>query len=414
LTEKQKQLFRQSHYATIDLQRRKHNEYDHEEVAKNETCLCIVHIYKLCRGSMVALYKLLERGMNMFRVLKMGSAFVGIIVGAGFASGQEILQYFTSFGYLGTIGAIVSTILFAYLGMTLTKVGSRMQTLSHKEAIYTISGRWLGLIVDAILVFTLFGVGVVMVAGAGSLLNQQFGLPVFLGSLILIVLMIITMLLQVNKVIGVIGSITPFLILAVVAAAIYSLFTMDTSFAELEPTALKQESEFGHWLIAAINYASFNIAVGAGMSIVMGAAEKNERIASLGGLVGGILIGVLIMLSHLAIFSLVDVVAAYDMPLLKIVDQIGPGLGIIFSIILFGMIFNTGVSMFYGFVVRFNDPGTTKFVVWSFIVSIAGFIASFVGFTDLVAKFYSLIGYLGVFLILALIYAPFKLKKMGK
>lgn len=350
----------------------------------------------------------------MFRVLKMGSAFVGIIVGAGFASGQEILQYFTSFGYLGTIGAIVSTILFAYLGMTLTKVGSRLQTLSHKEAIYTISGRWLGLIVDAILVFTLFGVGVVMVAGAGSLLNQQFGLPVFLGSLILIVLMIITMLLQVNKVIGVIGSITPFLILAVVAAAIYSLFTMDTSFAELEPTALKQESEFGHWLIAAINYASFNIAVGAGMSIVMGAAEKDERIASLGGLVGGILIGVLIMLSHLAIFSQVDVVAAYDMPLLKIVDQIGPGLGIIFSIILFGMIFNTGVSMFYGFVVRFNDPGTTKFVVWTFIVSIAGFIASFVGFTDLVAKFYSLIGYLGVFLILALIYAPFKLKKMGK
>src|SRR5699024_7448852 len=252
----------------------------------------------------------IERGMNMFRVLKMGSAFVGIIVGAGFASGQEILQYFTSFGYLGTIGAIVSTILFAYLGMTLTKVGSRLQTLSHKEAIYTISGRWLGLIVDAILVFTLFGV--VMVAGAGSLLNQQFGLPVFLGSLILIVLMIITMLLQVNKVIGVIGSITPFLILAVVAAAIYSLFTMDTSFAELEPTALKQESEFGHWLIAAINYASFNIAVGAGMSIVMGAAEKNERIASLGGLVGGILIGVLIMLSHLAIFSQVDVVAAYD------------------------------------------------------------------------------------------------------
>ena len=350
----------------------------------------------------------------MFRVLKMGSAFVGIIVGAGFASGQEILQYFTSFGYLGTIGAIVSTILFAYLGMTLTKVGSRLQTLSHKEAIYTISGRWLGLIVDAILVFTLFGVGVVMVAGAGSLLNQQFGLPVFLGSLILIVLMIITMLLQVNKVIGVIGSITPFLILAVVAAAVYSLFTMDTSFAELEPIALKQESEFGHWLIAAINYASFNIAVGAGMSIVMGAAEKNERIASLGGLVGGLIIGVLIILSHLAIFSQVDVVAAYDMPLLKIVDQIGPGLGIIFSIILFGMIFNTGVSMFYGFVVRFSQPGTTNFVIWTFIVSITGFIASFVGFTDLVAKFYSLIGYLGVFLILALIYAPFKLKKIEK
>src|SRR5699024_10798688 len=141
--------------------------------------------------------------MNMFRVLKMGSAFVGIIVGAGFASGQEILQYFTSFGYLGTIGAIVSTILFAYLGMTLTKVGSRLQTLSHKEAIYTISGRWLGLLVDAIPVFTLFGVGVVMVAGAGSLLNQQFSFGGSFGCLILIIIQIITMLLSSEKEIGV-------------------------------------------------------------------------------------------------------------------------------------------------------------------------------------------------------------------
>lgn len=352
--------------------------------------------------------------MNMFRVLKIGSAFVGIIVGAGFASGQEILQYFTSFGYMGMVAALISTILFAYLGMTLTKIGSRLQTLSHKEAIYTISGRYLGVIVDAILIFTLFGVGVVMIAGAGSLLNQQFGLPVFAGSLIMVVLVMVTMLLQVNKVIGVIGSITPLLILAVIVAAVYALSTMDTSFAELNPIAKEQESEFSHWLIAAINYASFNIAVGAGMSIVMGAAEKDERIASLGGLVGGLMIGFLIILSHLAIFSKVDVVAAYDMPLLKIVDEIGPGLGIVFSLVLFGMIFNTAVSMFYGFVARFTVLESRSFIVGTVVTGILGFIASFVGFTDLVAKFYSLIGYLGVFLILALIYAPFKLKKIGK
>jgi len=350
----------------------------------------------------------------MFRVLKIGSAFVGIIVGAGFASGQEILQYFTSFGYIGTLAAVVSMILFAYLGMSLTKIGSRLQAISHRDTIYTISGRWLGLIVDAVLVFTLFGVGVVMIAGAGSLLNQQFGLPLFAGSLIMIILVMLTMLLQVNKVIGVIGSITPFLILAVVVAAIFSLITMDASFSELNPIAKQQDSEFTNWFVAGVNYASFNIAVGAGMSIVMGGAEKDERIAALGGLVGGLLIGVLIILSHLAIFSQVDVVAAYDMPLLKIVDQIGPGLGIIFSFVLFGMIFNTAVSMFYGFVARFYTPETKSFVTATIVTGIIGFIASFIGFTDLVAKFYSLIGYLGLFLIIALIIAPFRLKKLGK
>src|SRR5690625_2552953 len=130
----------------------------------------------------------------MFRILKIGSAFIGVIVGAGFASGQEIIQYFTSFGYIGTIAAIVATGLFAYLGMTLTKLGSRLKADSHKVAIYEISGRYLGFIVDAIIVFTLFGVGVVMIAGAGSTLNQQFGLPVFVGSIIMTVIVALAMM----------------------------------------------------------------------------------------------------------------------------------------------------------------------------------------------------------------------------
>src|SRR5690625_2137879 len=165
----------------------------------------------------------------MFRILKIGSAFIGIIVGAGFASGQEILQYFTSFGHLGTLAAVLSTALFAYMGMTLTRLGSRMQTTNHKDAIYKISGRLLGVIVDAIIVFTLFGVGVVMIAGAGSIGNQQFGLPAYLGSALLVILVIFTMMMNVEKVVGVIGSITPFLILAVIGISVYSLFTMDLS-----------------------------------------------------------------------------------------------------------------------------------------------------------------------------------------
>ena len=57
----------------------------------------------------------------MKKILKMGSAFIGIIVGAGFASGQEILQYFTSFGYMGMAAAVISTALFAYLGHDIDK-----------------------------------------------------------------------------------------------------------------------------------------------------------------------------------------------------------------------------------------------------------------------------------------------------
>ncbi len=45
----------------------------------------------------------------MKKSFQIGSAFVGLIVGAGFASGQEVMQYFTSFGIWGTVGGIIAT-----------------------------------------------------------------------------------------------------------------------------------------------------------------------------------------------------------------------------------------------------------------------------------------------------------------
>lgn len=345
----------------------------------------------------------------MKNILKMGSAFIGIIVGAGFASGQEILQYFTSFGLLGIVGAIVSTALFAYLGMILTRLGSRMRTTSHKEVIYKISGRYLGILVDYIIIFTLFGVGVVMIAGAGSNLNQQFGLPPFVGSLLMVVLVMLTVMLNVNKVVGIIGSITPFLILAVVFVSVYSLVTMDSSFADLNSTALAVKTTLPNWFISSINYVSFNIAVGASMALVMGGAEKNEKVAAWGGLVGGLGLGILILLSHLAIFAKIETVGDAQLPMLAIINEFSPVLGIFMAFILYGMIFNTAVSMFYSFGARFVQIDTKKFNVFVFVTLIIGFSLSFVGFTKLVAYFYPLIGYLGLFLVAALVYTSFKL-----
>ena len=339
----------------------------------------------------------------------MGSAFIGIIVGAGFASGKEILQYFTSFGVMGIIGAIVSTILFAYFGMVLTRLGSRMQTISHKEAVYTISGRYLGFVVDAVIVITLLSVGIVMIAGAGSNLNQQFGLPPFVGSLLMVLLVFLTVLLNVDKVVAIIGSVTPFLILAVVIISVYCLTTMSNSFASLDGVANAVSTPLPNWWVAALNYVSFNIAVGASMSLVMGGAEKDEKAAAWGGFVGGLGLGILILLSHLAIFSQVESVADAALPMLAIINNISPVFAIFMAVILYGMIFNTAVSMFYAFGARFIQSGTMKFKVFVALSLVIGYALSFFGFTKLVSTFYPIVGYLGLFLVAALIVASFRM-----
>ncbi|WP_010648664.1 membrane protein [Oceanobacillus massiliensis] len=349
----------------------------------------------------------------MKKILQLGSAFIGVIVGAGFASGQEILQYFTSFGLAGTMGAIVCTILFGYLGMILIRLGSRMQTTSHKEVIYRISGRYLGLIIDYVIIFTLFGVGVVMIAGAGSNLNQQFDFPYFIGTSLMFILVLLTGMLKVDRVVAIVGGITPFLILIVVILSIYSLVTMDGSFASLDTIAKEHPTSLPNWIISAINYVSFNIALGASMALVMGGAEDNEKTAALGGLVGGLGIGVLILLSHLAIFSNIDALQG-EMPMLQLANIVSPTLGFVMSIVLFSMIFNTAVSMFFSFSSRFTEMGTRKFKLFLVISLVIAYALSFFGFTDLVSYFYPLIGYLGLVLIITLIVASFRIEKVKR
>lgn len=343
------------------------------------------------------------------------SAFIGVIVGAGFASGQEVLQYFTSFGVMGIFGGIITTALFAYVGMMLVWLGSKMKTDSHKEVIHKVTGKSafgsiVGWTIDLVIIFTLFGVGVVMLAGAGSNLSQQFGLAPIIGTLIMTVLILLAGMLKVEGVVKVIGNITPFLIVFIVIISVYSFFTVDTSFAELNKISDSYSSTLPNWFIAGINYASFNTAVGASMAIVMGGAEKDSKIAGMGGLLGGLALGVMIILSHLAIFSKLDTVGDLDMPMLGIVNEISPILGVFMAIVIFGMIFNTGLGMFYAFASRFTFVGTNSFKIFYIVSVIVGSGLSFVGFTDLVAIFYPLIGYLGLVLILVLIYAPFKMK----
>lgn len=348
----------------------------------------------------------------MKRSLKIASAFIGIVVGAGFASGQEILQYFISFGYWGLAAALVATVLFGYFGMVLTRLGSRMNTISHEDAIYAIGGKFLGKVIDYTLILTMFGILVVMIAGAGSIFSQQFEWNPVYGRIIMTVIVVLTIMLNVKKVIVVISSITPFLIVMVVGITIYSIVTMDSSLKELEPIAREQLATTPHWLLSVINYVSLAIALGASMSLVMGGAEKDEKVAARGGLIGGLIFGLLIILSYFAIFAKVDVVGTSDLPMLALADNISPILGVVMAIVIFAMIYNTAVSLLLSFSARFMKMGTKRFRIFVIGTGAAAFLLSFLGFTVLVNWLYPIVGYLGLLLLGALVYAD--VRKVGK
>ena len=60
-------------------------------------------------------------GLNK-EAIKIGFAYVGIVVGAGFSTGQEVMQFFTPFGLWSYIGVLISGFILGFIGRQVAKL----------------------------------------------------------------------------------------------------------------------------------------------------------------------------------------------------------------------------------------------------------------------------------------------------
>ena len=342
--------------------------------------------------------------MNTFKsMVKIGLAYLGVIIGAGFASGQEMFQYFVSFGKMGIWGLVISSILFIVGGIVLLQFGSYYKVQEHSEVFNHISSPFISKVIDFLINMTLFCTGFIMIAGAGTNLNQQFNWPIWAGALLVSALVIVTGFMDVDKVTGLIGMVTPFVIVFLLGIFIHTLNTMPIPYEEAMATAAAQATTLPNWLISTLNYTSLALMLAISMAVVIWGEEYSPKQAGLGGLFGGVLVGGLLFASFFSISLNIDGVLGSSMPLLTLFDNLDPRLGVAMAIIIFGMIYNTAIGMYYALAKRVSRSKPENFTRNMIILVGIGFVLSFAGFDTLVAYLYPFIGYCGFFVIALLI-----------
>lgn len=329
-------------------------------------------------------------------------AFIGTVVGAGFASGQEAMLYFSAFGTQGMWGAVLGSVLMLIAGVTILQLGSFFQAKEHMEVLGSISSKVMGWILDIATIVTLFSIGFVMFAGAGANLNQQFGLPVWVGAVLMLALTIGFGMLDVDKVTGAIGALTPFLLVFVIVGCGWTLINANPDWSALNAAAANVDTSLPNWWISALNYTGLNVMCVVSMALVIGGNQLDTRAAGLGGLFGGLGYLVMLMLLALALLVKIDTVSGQDMPLLTLITDINPTMGLIMSLVIFGMIFATSLGMFFALGKRLARGREDKFRVIFISACVIGFVLSFVGFQQLVSTVYPILGYLGILLIVVM------------
>lgn len=157
---------------------------------------------------------------------KVAATYIGTVVGAGFATGREIVEFFTVNGLYGTIGICVSGFFFIWLGTKMMLLSSQIGAFSAQEFNKYLFGDVFGNVVNTLLLLVLFGVTSVMLSGAGAVFEEQLRLPRQLGILITVIACLIISSRGLQGVFEVNTLVVPIMMIFIIGLAITTFFTV--------------------------------------------------------------------------------------------------------------------------------------------------------------------------------------------
>ncbi|PTF23280.1 hypothetical protein BUY30_09965, partial [Staphylococcus cohnii] len=300
-------------------------------------------------------------GLNK-EAIKIGFAYVGIVVGAGFSTGQEVMQFFSPYGLWSYIGVLLSGLILGFIGRQVAKIGTAFDAQNHESTLDYLFGNAFSKIVDYLLIFFLFGISVTMIAGAGSTFQESFGVPTWLGALIMVIAIYITLLMDFNKIVRALGIVTPFLIILVVIIAAYYLFNGSISFGKVNETVPHDSLWLG--ILKGINYGGLAFAVGFSTIVAIGGDASRRRVSGAGALFGGIIYTILLALINFALQSEFPKIKDADIPMLTLANAINPWIALVLSVIMLAVMYNTILGLMYSFAARFTESYSKKYHIF--------------------------------------------------
>ena len=348
----------------------------------------------------------------MSNILRVVFVIIGTLIGAGFASGQEVYLFFYSYGIKGIIGIFISSILMGiiiYKTLILVKENDInnykdfLNLLIKKEGNnnYFNIKNIINIIINMFILITFF----IMISGFGAYFEQEIGINSLIGSSVLAILCFIVFRTNQKGVVKVSEILVPILIVFITIISILNLKDFDIN--NIKNYFISNKSY--NFLLSSIVYCSYNSILLIPVLITLKNYINNKRKVISISVISTIII-VLLSISLFFILTKVDVdISKLEMPAVYVVSRMSKIFVIIYGFIILGSIFTTAVSLGNSFLqnVSKNKKSYTHIAVIMCITSIA---ISKIGFSNLINFLYPIFGYLGIIQIVRLTFKKDKLK----
>lgn len=342
------------------------------------------------------------------RVVLFAGAILAFLIGSGFATGQEVLQYFASYGYWGVFGGgLLVLVLIAFVSTQFMTVGQTEQFSRPSRIYHYFGGRFLGPVLDyysILFIFMSF-----MVAGAGAVVNQRYGLPIAVGGASLAGIAAVTVFFGLDSLIKVIAKVGPVIVVIAIALGLWAIISNPAGIPNGQAALpdLDVTKASSNWFLAALSYVGVVMLWLAAFLTAMGKSASSRREAWLGGVVGAVAFIVAVIIVALGLLANIEEVADLEIPMLYLAQDVASWLATGFSVIVVAGIFSTAVPLLWTVASRWVEDGSKKFKVLTLILAAVGcFLGLLVPFTKMVNIVYVINGYIGIaFLALMIITA---------
>ncbi len=331
--------------------------------------------------------------------------YVGTVVGAGFASGQEIMGFFTVHGRDAIWAILISFILFILIGTKILLLGMELKALSFDKII----GRTFGIMapfVNIYLLFAMMVINVAMLAGAGAMF-EEFGKSSYLiGVMVTGLVTIITVALGIRSIL----SINRIIVLAILFfQVVVFIITLKTRGVGIGGRNEFVRAEPAYLFYRGLTYASFNLILSTGVLASLGYEFKDRNVLKLGGILGGGILGAMLVSTHYCLLAHMPHIFDYEIPMLFIISQIGiePGswmIPVAYGLILWGGIFTTLIGNLFSMISFIHEKYGFNHLYTATIIICLAIIISPMGFSSIVKTLYPILGLVGIIFIIAILF----------
>ena len=324
----------------------------------------------------------------MREIISITLVIIGALVGAGFASGQEIFSFFYLYGVYGVVGIILMCILMYILIYKTLKIIYLKKIDNYNEFLKLFlkenkANKIINIIINILLLFSFF----IMVAGFGAYFEQELGINRLFGSFLFSFLCAIVFFLDIKGILKISNIVVPLLIIFIIFIGIKNILNIQD---------IKLIRTKNNWIMSSILYTSYNLILLIPVLISLRKQISKEQNIKYIAFFSSIIINILAILIFMlmAEWNLIDL-EKQEMPAIYIVRNKFFEFRNMYAFIILASIFTTAISVGIGFLqnISKNKKSYTQYFI---IMCITSLFITKIGFSKVMNFIYPVFGYFGI------------------